>query len=279
MHRAEPLTAARQRGSAYGSFKPKNWQLRQQPSPMQKMTSMSTDFVKLKLEPGTLERYRLPEIPYRVPAPCLKDAMLDGGDLPLAEMLRGLQQQSRDGEARWQQLEPAMDRISELLAPYDLCEVASASGSHWWLEVGPVDLSAELITIRRGTSLIAAITARGDRRLRVAVFRPLDAKSAEYLIGLGQVPHPEHGVCMRENNWEYALDCSAGNGNYYAANRGEAYLSSWERGLGISSGGTDVPEWRSQMDLVARSAPQVITELDVYCSLSGNDDAILGCEQ
>ncbi|SAL79307.1 hypothetical protein AWB67_05422 [Caballeronia terrestris] len=75
---------------------------------MQKMTSTSTVFVKLKLKPGTLERYRLPDIPYRVPAPCLKEALLDGGDLPLAEMLRGLQQQSRDGEAQWQQLEPAM---------------------------------------------------------------------------------------------------------------------------------------------------------------------------
>ena len=57
---------------------------------------------------------------------------------------------------------------------------------------------------------------------------------------------------MRENNWEYALDCSAGNGNYYAADRGEAYLSYWEKGLGISWDGSDVPEWRKQLDLVAR---------------------------
>jgi len=104
------------------------------------------------------------------------------------------------------------------------------------------------------------------------VFRPLDAKSAEYLIGLGQVPHPEHGVCMRENNWEYALDCSAGNGNYYAADRGEAYLSYWEKGLGIRWDGSDVPEWRKQLDLVARPAARVVAELGIHYTLSGNED-------
>ena len=189
------------------------------------------NFAELHLKPETLAQYGLPDIPYPVPATDLKSALLDNGDLPLAVMLHGLQQRSRDGEAEWQQVEPAMDRLAELLAPDDARDVISAAGDHWWLEVGPVDLGGKLVTIQRGDALIAAITARDDGRLRVAVFRPLDAKSAEYLIGLGQVPHPEHGVCMRENNWEYALDCSAGNGNYYAADRGEAYLSYWEKGL------------------------------------------------
>jgi hypothetical protein len=76
-----------------------------------------------------------------------------------------------------------------------------------------------VVSIQRGDSLTAAITAREDGRLRVAVFRPLCAKGAHYLIELSVVPDPEHGVRMRENNWEYALDCSAGNGNYYAADR------------------------------------------------------------
>lgn len=105
------------------------------------------------------------------------------------------------------------------------------------------------------------------------MFRPLDTRSAEYLIGLGQVPHPEHGVCMRENNWEYALDSSAGNGNSYAADRGEAYLSYWEKGLGVSWDGTDVPEWRKQKDLVARPVGRVVTELGIHYTLSGEEDA------
>lgn len=39
--------------------------------------------------------------------------------------------------------------------------------------------------------------------------------------------------------------------------------SYWEKGLGISSDGTDVPKWRAQKDLVARRAALVATELGV----------------
>ena len=232
------------------------------------------NFAELHLKPGPLARYGLPDIPYPIPAGDMQSALLGDGELPLAVMLHGLQQRSRAGEAQWQQIEPAMDRLAELLAPDDAREAISAAGDHWWLEIGPVDLGAKLVTIQRGDALVAAITAREDGRLRVAVFRPLDAKSAEYLIGLGQVPHPEHGVCMRENNWEYALDCSAGNGNgnCYAADRGEAYLSYWEKGLGISWDGSDVLEWRNQRNLVARPAARVVTELGIYYTLSAEED-------
>src|SRR5690606_7701925 len=131
-----------------------------------------------------------------------------------------LQEAASDGEADWKHLEPAMSRLSAMLAPEDERDVISAAGDTWWVEVGPADLRDKLVTIQRGDNLIAAIVPRDDGRLRVAVFRALDARSARYLTGLGQVPHPERGVCMRENNWEYALDCSAGTGNYYASERG-----------------------------------------------------------
>lgn len=231
------------------------------------------NLVELHLKPAALERYGLPDVPYSVPAADLQAALLGDGELPLTVMLHGLQLRSRDGAAQWLQIEPAMNRLAELLAPDDTREFVSAAGDTWWLEIGPVDLGSKLITIQRGDVLVAAITARDDGRLRVAVFRPLDAKSAEYLIGLSQVPHPEHGVCMRENNWEYALDSSAGNGNFYAADRGEAYLSYWEKGLGVSWDGTEVPEWRKQKDLVARPAAGVATELGVYCTLSADEGA------
>ena len=229
------------------------------------------DFAELHLKADTLERYRLPDIPYPFPVSELVAALVGGVDLPLAMMLHGLQQQSRRGEAQWQQIEPAMDRLAELLAPDDTREVMSAAGDDWWLEVGPVDLGAKLVTIQRDDSLIAAITARDDGRLRVAVFRPLDAKSAYSLIALAHAPHPEHGVCLRENNWEYALDCAAANSNFYAAERGETYLSYWMTGLGISWNGSDEPEWREQRQLVARPATRVVTELGVYYTLFAED--------
>lgn len=231
------------------------------------------NFAEIHLKPETLERYGLPDILFPVPKAELQVALSGDGELPLAAMLHGLQQRSRDGEAQWQQVEHAMDRLAELLAPDDHREVISAAGDNWWLEIGPVDLRGRLVAVQRGDVLVAAVSAREDRRLRVAVYRQLDAKSAEYLIGLGQVPHPEHGVCMHENNWEYALDCSAGNGNHYAADRDEAYLSYWEKGLGVSWDGTDLPEWRKQQALVARPTARVVTELSVYQALSREEDA------
>ena len=229
--------------------------------------------VELHLKPETLERYGLPDIPYPVPANSLESAQRDRGVMPLALLLHGLQQRSRNDGEEWRQLELAMDRLAELLMPDDSRQIVSASGDSWWLEVGPVDLNAELVTIQRGGVLIAALTSRDDGRLRVAAFRPLDAKSADYLIGLGLVPDPEHGVCMRENNWQYALDCAAGNGNHYAAERGEAYLSYWQKGLGISWDGTELPEWRNQMACEARPAARVVAELGVHFTLSGDEDS------
>ena len=224
----------------------------------------------IHLRPEVLARYGLPDIAYPIASADQRAELAIGGELPLAAMLRGLQEVARDGQADWKHLEPAMKRLSELLTPDDGRDVISAAGDNWWIEIGPVDLGSKLVTVQRGTDLIAAIASRGDGRLRVAVFRPLDAKSAEYLIGLGQVPDPEHGVCMRENNWEYALDCSASNGNYYAFDRGEAHLSHWEKGIGISWDGKEVPEWRGQLKFVARPAAQVVVELGLRHSLSGD---------
>lgn len=223
---------------------------------------------EIHLKPEILARYGLPDIPYPVPLGDLQAALSQGGELPLAVMLRALQQHGAEGGVAWRQYETAMERMVQLLAPEDGRAVVPVMGDDWWLELGPVDLAGELVTIQREDSLVAAISTREDGRLRAAVFRPLDGKSAEYLIGLGQLPHPEHGVCMRENNWQYALDCSAGNGNYYAADRGEAYLSYWKHGLGISSDGSEIPGWHAQRELVARQAAVAATELGVHCICS-----------
>lgn len=87
-------------------------------------------FAALHLKPETLAQYGLPDIPYPVPATDLKSELLDNGDPPLAVMLHGLQQRSRDGDAEWQQVEPAMDRLAELSAPDNARDVVSAAGDH-----------------------------------------------------------------------------------------------------------------------------------------------------
>ncbi|MBY0438298.1 MAG: hypothetical protein K2W80_08910 [Burkholderiales bacterium] len=227
-----------------------------------------SNFAEIHLKPEVLARYGLPDIAYPIAVADLRSVLGNGGELPLAVMLHCLQVRARDGGADWKHFEPAMGRLAELLAPDDGREVVSAASDDWWVEVGPVDLDGKLVTVQRGDDLIAAVAPRDDGRLRIAVFRPLDAKSARYLTGLGQVPHPEHGVSMRENNWDYALDCSSDNASFYAAERGEAYLSNWQKGLGIGRDGTEVPEWREQLKLVARPAGQVVVDLGVFCSMS-----------
>lgn len=164
------------------------------------------ELVGLHFKLEVLESHGLPIMPYPVFPAALDGVLSDDGELPFAQMLFGLQTFSRDGQADWQNLEEATDRLATLLAPEDDRPIVTAAGDTWWLEIGPVNLEDKLVTIQRGDKLIAAIQPREDGRLRIAVFRPLDAKSASPLIALGQLPHPQYGVCMRENNWEYALD-------------------------------------------------------------------------
>jgi ADP-ribosylglycohydrolase/5-methylcytosine-specific restriction endonuclease McrBC regulatory subunit McrC len=204
--------------------------------------------------------------PISIPEQNVVDTAQD--DLRLAEQLYELQKRSRYAGSGYRQFEAEMDRLAALLTTEKDQLVTTVAGDDWWLEVGPVNLDSKIVTIQRCDELIAAITARDDGRLRVAVFRPLDAKSADYLIGLGQAPHPDGGVCIRENNWEYALDCAAGAGNSYSADRGEAYLSFWDNGIGINPDGTENQVYHPCKDLSPRCTTVVVTELGVYCELS-----------
>lgn len=224
--------------------------------------------IDLRLKPATLAHYNLPDILYPISLAVFDMVLSGDGELPFASILNQLRMRSKDGAADWQSLEPAMDRLAELLAPNDPRPVLSASGEQWGVEAGPVSLNGPIVTIQRGDKLIAAISKTDGGRLRVAAYRPLDAKSATYITGMAARPHPEHGVCMRENNWEYALDCSAGNGNFYAYMRGEAYLSYWENGIGLVSDGTQDMHWLAMQDLSIRLPAIVVTELGVYYSLS-----------
>lgn len=158
-----------------------------------------------------------------------------------------------------------------MLAPEDARELIDVAGDTWWLEIGPVDLGKEIVTIQRKDLLIAALCPREDGRLRVAAYRPLDARSADMLISLGVHPHPEHGVCMRENNWEYALDSSVGLGNFYACEQGLSYRSWWEHGIGISNTGEIDPDWRAMLGLAPRRPAKLAIELGVRYSMREAD--------
>ena len=224
--------------------------------------------VELRLKPETLERYSLPDILYPMSLRSLDAALRGDAELDFGQMLYQLQKRSRQSDADWQQLEPAMGRLAQLVAPDDPRSVLSATGENWWLEVGPVELDGPIVTVQRGDVLIAAMSATEEGRLRVASYRPLDGKSANYLLSLGLKPYLEHGVCMRANNWEYALDCSAGSGNFYAAERGEAYLSYWQNGIGNIADGSQDLHWLAMKDLTSWPASLTVAELGIQYSLA-----------
>ncbi len=229
---------------------------------------MTPNTADIHLKPAVLARLGLPDLAYPVPVEALHSVLGDGGELHFALLLHGLQQRSRDGQSPWQGLEPAMDRLAELAAPDDDRDMVVARGDNWWLEIGPVDLSGRIVTIQRGDCLIAALVPRQDGRLRVAVYRPLDGKSAAYLIRCSVNPDPVHGVAMRENNWEYLLDGSASTAHWYAAERGEAHLSRWDQGIGVEWDGKVDARWWAMRELVPRRAAAVATELGVYYTLA-----------
>lgn len=220
-------------------------------------------FAHLRFKAKALAALGLPDIVY----PIRTDALGNDGDLPYAEMLFGLQESSRFGTSDWRSFEPAIDRLAELIMPDDLRDTVDVAGDTWWLEIGPVDLCQRVVTIQRENTLVAAICPRADGRLRIACYRPLDAKSADYMMNLALNPHPQHGVCMRENNWEFALDCAAGAGNGYAFDRGEAHLSYWQAGTGIMQDGSIDPDWHQMRNLPVRQPARVAMELGVRYAL------------
>lgn len=229
-----------------------------------------TEFVELHLKPETLQELGLPDIAYPVPR---DDLDFETGKLHLATMLYGLQWKGARENAGWQALEPAMERLAFLMTPDNEDAVVTAEGDNWELVIGGVDLGGNdrnkrVVTIQRGLHLVAAIRPLPSGQLRVAVYRPLDGKSAAYLVELSQRPHPEYGVQMCKNNWEFARDLAAANNDPLAADRGEACLSYWEKGIGISLDGAEQPGWRAQQALKPRRAASVAAEIGAWYTLS-----------
>ena len=230
---------------------------------------MTSAFSELHWKRNALDRFGLPDIGYPVPVDLLTDTVTSGGEIPFADQLYWLQEYSSLGERDWEALEPAMLRLAELLSEPDDRESAVVAGDSWFLELKSIDLSAATITVQRGDDLLAGIQSRPDGRLAVAIYRALDAKSIRYLLELSCNPN-EHGeVCMRPNNWEYALDQAFHTtGALYACGKGEAYLSVWENGLGNVSDGSKNEVFTAQRSISPTPLNLAAAQLGTYYMLS-----------
>ena len=178
---------------------------------------------EMKFKSEALARLGLPDILYPVTPGAFVAALGNGGELPLVDMLYGLQLRARDGTTNWKALEPALDRLAELIAPGDARDIIEVGGETWWLEIGPVDLGQQIVTIQRQQLLIRSHLPA--RRRPSAGGELSAARCQECELSYRTEPSPPSGtrrVHAREQR-EYALDCSAGMGDHYAFDRGEAH--------------------------------------------------------
>ncbi|MGY0650375.1 hypothetical protein ACW7GZ_00670 [Luteimonas sp. A537] len=189
----------------------------------------------------------LPAIPYPVALPAFQAAVANDGELPLADMLHGLQLRAARETADWQAMEPAMARLAELLAPDDAGECLAAEGAGWWIEIGPVDLGGAVVALQRDDALLAAIAQRADGRLRMAAYRPLDGHSIELLVGLARGDVQLADVPL-----------------HAAGEAGLPGLSRWSADPGSGPGLETQPAWRTQPALAARRPAFVLAEIESW---------------
>ena len=169
--------------------------------------------IELHPKPDALHGLGLPAIPYPVALPAFQAAVANDGELPLADMLHGLQRRAAAPTADWRRLEPAMARLAELLASDDARESITTGGAGWWLELGPIDPGRnDILVLQRGPDLVAAIAPREDGRLRVAAYRPLDGHALETLLALAVLPAPPNDSADAPTCWERALHAAAASG-------------------------------------------------------------------
>jgi len=205
------------------------------------------EFTELYLNKESLDAYTLPDIGYPVPVSQFETLDHSGGKIDLKALLFWLQEYSALQADKWFDLETAIFRLALLLAPEDRRRQIRVYGDNWFLVCGAVDLHQNIITIQRQDYLIAAMSPLANGQLCVCSYRPLDAKSARYLIRLSQNP----ALDGPKSRWESAIKNLVGERDANAGDRGEAYLMFWELGLGISSDNSAVAPWFNSRESAA----------------------------
>lgn len=234
------------------------------------MNAHNTRFTKITWSSDVLAPLGLPSIDYPVPFDAFPALMESGGDVPFEYLLVWMMQYAAADED-WQKYDDALLALMAKVAPPDDRETLSAEGEDFWLEVGPVDLEGDIVTVQRQDRLIAAMTGRPDGRLRICLLSPPEAKTANYLLGLSRKPGPNGLFNMRETNWQLAVESTGGFGSMYAADAGVTYLSRWEFGLGISMTGEKIDPWFGQRQLSRIPSALVVGAIGTCYALSDPD--------
>jgi len=205
------------------------------------------DFKELHLNKESLDAYTLPDIGFPVPVSQVETLDQSGGKIDLKALLFWLQEYSAVQADKWLDLETAIFRLALLLAPEDKRRQIRVYGDNWFLICGSLDLNQNIMTIQRQDHLIAAMSPLDNGQLCVCSYRPLDAKSARYLIRLSQNPAQDDP----KSRWESAIERLIVERNANAGDKGDAYLKFWEFGLGVSSDNRAVEPWFNNRESAA----------------------------
>lgn len=198
------------------------------------------EYIQLELKSDFLKKHNLPNVHYPIPTSSLQYVLNSGGNIDLHSLLFWFQCYSSSLKNEWKEIEPALLRLAQILATKNDDSVGDIYTPDFYLHIKQMDISQELITISRKDKVLVAIQPHLNLTISIAVFYPLDAKTISLLIDLGKCPHPQYGVSMRKNNWEYALDVAAQKtSSIYAKERGDSYLSYWNNGLKFLSSEQD----------------------------------------
>ena len=221
-------------------------------------------FTKMRWKPEKLKEMGLPNCDYPIPSDLLPEVITSGKMILPEYLLCWLQEYSSTLSEGWEELEPAMSALLEILASDDSKMESTVEGDDWALQLGPVDLTKKIVTIQRGGRVLAALSPLEDERLRLSIYAPLDADSLRkiYIMSAKE-------LCMSyHSNWEVAF--TLGNKFYQSSIRndaGKSYTSTWEYGLGLDSNQEKREDYFQQRNITPARAAVAATQLGVCYEL------------
>ena len=206
-----------------------------------------------------------------MPVALMTEAIEAGGqlqhDITIGQLLDWMQEYVRYAHSDWRDFSVSLLRLAQRMAGEsedEKPETVIFDCEDCWVACTQVAIEQEIVTIQRQGNVLAVFAPTPDGRLGVMAYHPLDAKSLEYICAVATRPNEQGQVCQRENNWEYLKDVSAGMGNIYASDTGEAYLSYWQYGLGKLEDGRLLLGWYRQRERMPVSASITAVQLEVY---------------
>lgn len=200
-------------------------------------------FSNIVLPEAVLARLGLPDIPYEVPAVIHQHVGVDVNDPPLAAMLFALQTRAEDDNADWLKIAPAMEALTYALSQEGWPAMLKIDQPDFTICLDHIDPSGDVIAVQRQGRIVAFLAQAGGGRVKAQLFHPPCARTIRLLIDLGNNADDSSRPSYYGSNWDRAQDAAAGNGQYYAAVAGRAYLASWLFGVGIDCDLQPLKEW------------------------------------